>query len=50
MFWAFLQETTQPQPVNTLPLRIGALAGIVIIVVIIILRRKKKKTKVEDEF
>jgi hypothetical protein len=50
MFWAVLQETTQPQPVNTVPLRIGALIGIVIIIFIIILRRKKKKTKVEDEF
>ena len=49
MFFALLQETTQQQP-NTLPLRIGALVGIVIIVAIIILRRKKKKTKVEDEF
>ena len=49
MFWALLQETTQPPP-NTLPIRIGALIGIVVIVVIIIMRRKKKKTKVEDDF
>lgn len=49
MFLALLQETTQP--VNTTPIRIGALAGMVIIVAIIILRRKKKKAKkVEDEF
>jgi hypothetical protein len=49
MFLALLQETTQ-QPVNTLPLRIGAVIALVIIVAIIILRRKRKKTKVEDEF
>ena len=50
MFWAFLQETTQQQQPNTLPIRIGALILLVIIVAIIILRRKKKKNKVEDEF
>jgi hypothetical protein len=49
MLWAFLQETAE-QPVNTMPVRIGALVGIVVIVAIIIMRRKKKKKKVEEEF
>ena len=49
MILALLQETAQ-QPVNTMPLRIGALIGIVVIVAIIILRRKRKKTKAQDEF
>ena len=48
MFFAFLQETTQPP--NTTPLKIGCLIALVIIIAIIILRRRKKKKKVEEEF
>ena len=49
MLWALLLQETTEQP-NTMPIRIGALIGIIIIVAIIFMRRKKKKTKVEDEF